>query len=172
MNFVKIIALSFTFISSFNIIKSFGVKKKKEVLELISYSKLLEDLYLEVNIFSTPIIKSLKKSMRSNKMYNKIFEEFEIKWQESDVSVESCFNQILIKNIKKLHFSKNNEFLFLELYKVFTFLDRKNLENHITYLQNLVNKEIKFLEKNAREDELLFKKLSLLGALATVVVLI
>ncbi len=169
---LKISALVVTFFSVYKIITFYGGGKKREVEELITFSKVLQSLYIEINTFSTPILMAMDKATKNHYKYNILNTHFRKQLEKDIGDIDFVFIEAVKFNSKIFNFSKENIKLLYELSKIFVTLDRASLEGHIIFLKNQVEKEISFLEKQSREDENLFKKLSLLGALAVVVILI
>ncbi len=172
MSPIKIVTLLVTFFSVYKIINFYGGDKKREVDELKNFSKVLECLYIEINTFSTPILTAMDKATKKHSKYHILNTHFKNQLEKDIGDIDFIFLEAVKSKEKIFDFSRENLKLLYELSKIFVTMDRVSLESHIIFLQNQVSKEISFLESKSREDEALFKKLSVLGALAVVVILI
>ncbi len=173
MLIIKVVSLFGVFLSVYKFLKYFGLDKKRKLLELQEYRKILIDIKCEVETFNTPVLKIIEKNFEDfNINFKNFFKQFTESVNNTNNSPRKIFVNLLKLEKNNFNFSNEHFKLFSNFQILLGFLDKIAFLKHINLIIDKVENEIEYLDYNAKNDEILYNKLSILCGLAVVIVFI
>ncbi|MFV0440347.1 MAG: hypothetical protein ACK5LV_03525 [Lachnospirales bacterium] len=165
---IKAIGLSIIFLSLTKIINFYGqggIRNIKITRDLILF---LVNVKNEVNYFSTPILDTFKntKSDYFSEFFNNLHNDIE-KSIEVDKEFLKCYENF--KN--KCDYSILKDKIFLNIGKLLYAKDKVDFNSNIDYIIDYLKKKVELEEEKARDDEILYRKLSIFISLAVIIIL-
>lgn len=173
MIYIKTTILLTCFLSVYKIIQSYGKTKKNQLQELENYRHLLIDIKGEVENSNMPIVRIIQNNITNySPSFIKFFKIFIHINKYENTNPKDAFTEALKKSDDCFSFYKEHKKLFINFKNLFLASDKSSLISSINLLLQRVSSEIEYLKIDAKDDENLFNKLSVLAGLTVVIVLI
>ncbi len=171
MIYVKIIIYICLFFSIYKIVQHYGQNKKRQLKNLNELKDFFVNVKNEVENFNTPLLTIIENnSIHLKNCYSDFFIEVLEKIKSNNESPVKIYEEVFKKHSKNFDLIEEHKKILLSFKKFFEIKDKNSFLSNIKFVIDKIDVEINFLNNKAKEDEILYNKLSILAGLVVVIV--
>ncbi len=169
--YIKIIIYTCLFFSIYKIIQHYGQSKKRQLKNLNELKDFFVNVKNEVENFNTPLFTIIEQnSLNVSKCYKDFFIEVLEKVKSNNESPTKAYEEVFKKHSKNFDLLEEHKKILLSFKNFFEIKDKNSFLNNLKFVIEKIDVEIDFLNDKAKEDEILYNKLSILAGLVVVIV--